>query len=92
MGNAATLLGHLHGAGHVLVRHLPQVGTIGEVFIHVVVGVEGWFLGEEADVLFGFHGMLAGVETVDVDGALGLVEDAADDVHRGRLARPVGTQ
>ena len=92
VGDAATLLHLLHGGADKAGRHGPQLGAVHEVLVHGVVRVQGRFLRQEADILAGLDGLAAGVMPVDVHGALRLIEHAADDVHRGRLAGAVGAE
>ena len=90
--DAATVHRPLDGGRDGCLVHQTQGGAVGQVFLHGHVGIQGRTLGEEADVLLGFHRILTQADAVDVDIAFGLVEYSADDVHRGGLPRSVGAE
>ena len=90
----------MHRFQHVADARLPfpAVGDVLQdrliieelVGAHVFVGAE--ILGQIADQSLHFFPLLFHVDVVDVDCAIALLQDAADDAHQRGLAGAVGTQ
>ena len=89
MSDPATFHGRFHGGLHLPVIHQPQMSAIREVFTHVMIRVQWRFLWQKTDVLLGLHGLLTGIDTININRSFRLVQYPADNIHRGRLPRPV---
>ncbi len=89
MRNAAFFLHLFYRVFNFTVVHQSQLRAVGKILVYIEVAVQGRFLGQKAHIFPGFHRVLLRVDAINKDIPLRLVQDTADDVHRGRFSRAV---